>query len=546
MSIFMLDTDAVSSCMSSIESLSSKFDNLASQVEGFDVTCEDGFDFAGAKGVIANNINACAVKVSNTAKVLENVVNSHTSLQSKLKFQGGEEEQNTSNQSSSSSSNKRNQSSSSSNSGNYYNSSSGTYIAASAPAGVAASTTVSDTPFKDSLDTSIKDVVTNPPSVVGGYGEDTPVEVVKIDNEKWKEVQAATTKYLTDADSMVIAQRYGLPALPEGSEETNDGLSIPGCAFKLEGIKVFDNEVVGLPAKGAASVILAAGATKPELWNFGYGEKSEELEMYEGISQISSQKVSEMVLGDSLLNSIEFDETGYATIDGRYVISCDSYFGEVGDKVQVFTADGPIECVIGYVPEEATGELKFLTNDDFNLLDLKDKVTMSNIKSINNLEYAEGGSKYDSSIQGVDNTNADSNITGNEVNVDTNVEINSNVETSNMTTSVDSSTTGVETTNTILNNGENNNVSSISSNMNSNDISTSTNLDVNTISSNTISNNTDIVTTDNTVSSTNTTNTGSFINNNVTISSGSLTNTDNGLDEEETDDTSDVGDISND
>ncbi len=81
MAIFMLDCDSVTSTNSSITSLVTQFSQLADAVNGYDTACEDGFDFAGGKAAIASNIEACTTKVQNTAKLIEGVVTSHTTLQ---------------------------------------------------------------------------------------------------------------------------------------------------------------------------------------------------------------------------------------------------------------------------------------------------------------------------------------------------------------------------------------------------------------------------------------------------------------------------------
>ena len=39
--------------------------NIGSSVKGYDTSCEDGFDFASAKSAIANNIEACTIKIEN-------------------------------------------------------------------------------------------------------------------------------------------------------------------------------------------------------------------------------------------------------------------------------------------------------------------------------------------------------------------------------------------------------------------------------------------------------------------------------------------------
>ncbi len=88
MSTFILETDAVTSSASSIQSLASSMDNISSSVKGYDTSCEDGFDFASAVNTISSNIDACSTKMQNTINVMESVVNSHTQLQNSLVFSG--------------------------------------------------------------------------------------------------------------------------------------------------------------------------------------------------------------------------------------------------------------------------------------------------------------------------------------------------------------------------------------------------------------------------------------------------------------------------
>lgn len=81
MAIFMLDCDSVTASASSINSLVAQFSQIADSVNGYDTSCEDGFDFAGGKAAIAANIEACNTKVQNTVKLIEGAVSAHTTLQ---------------------------------------------------------------------------------------------------------------------------------------------------------------------------------------------------------------------------------------------------------------------------------------------------------------------------------------------------------------------------------------------------------------------------------------------------------------------------------
>jgi len=132
MSVFILETDAVTSAADSLSSIESSLENLSSSVSGYDTSQSggDSFDFDGAKSVIAENIKAASIKVQNTQTIMNSVVDSHTKLQQALST--NEDESSKSSKSSSS----RNSSSSGnySSSGGYY--SSGGYSAATT-AGIA-------------------------------------------------------------------------------------------------------------------------------------------------------------------------------------------------------------------------------------------------------------------------------------------------------------------------------------------------------------------------------------------------------------------------
>ena len=90
MSVFMIETDLVSSTASSMDILSSEVSNLSSSVNGYDTSCEE-FDFSSVKSLIASNLDACSIKISNTSGVLNSVVSSHTNLQNSLQFESTEE-----------------------------------------------------------------------------------------------------------------------------------------------------------------------------------------------------------------------------------------------------------------------------------------------------------------------------------------------------------------------------------------------------------------------------------------------------------------------
>ena len=83
MALFVLDTEIVTTGSGSTKSISSQLNDIAGAVAGYDVDTdtEESFNFTGARDVIAQNIEACATKVSNSSGYMEAVVTSHTALQ---------------------------------------------------------------------------------------------------------------------------------------------------------------------------------------------------------------------------------------------------------------------------------------------------------------------------------------------------------------------------------------------------------------------------------------------------------------------------------
>lgn len=119
MSVFILETDAVTSAADGLNSITSSLENLSNSVSSYDTSQSggDSFDFDGAKSVIAENIKAASIKVQNTQTIMNNVVDSHTKLQSALIAKDSDSKSSNSNNSGSRSSNSNGYSSSYSNGG---------------------------------------------------------------------------------------------------------------------------------------------------------------------------------------------------------------------------------------------------------------------------------------------------------------------------------------------------------------------------------------------------------------------------------------------
>lgn len=281
MAVFMLETDALTSASSAISSLASQVNEVSSSINGYDTSCEDGFDFAGAKSVLASNVEACSTKITNTASILENVVSAHTELQSSMKF----DESNNYSSSSSTSTN-----GSSSSGGNYSGggTSGGGYSGGGSYSGGSSSYGGGD--------------------YSGGYSGAavSGIAVSDLVTEKVKDSNNDNAKKVTDSDS--LKDKKDTEKKENEKEKTTDSKSTDSSEEKV--------------------------TTELKDVNYAY---------------INSDKVTDK--SKELFNDATFNydsNTGYALVDGKYVIACDSTVGEVGDIIKFTQEDGTIvECVVG-------------------------------------------------------------------------------------------------------------------------------------------------------------------------------------------------------
>lgn len=251
MSLFLLDTDTVNGVKSNLDSLASQINSITSSVSGYDTACDE-FDFAGAKSVIASNIEAASIKVRNTSTIIENVINSHTELQNKLKFQSSSDSSTTSDSTSTGST------------------STGTTTGASTSTGSTST---------------------------GSTGTIVP---------------PITTTPVTDPQNVDVT-----------------------------------------------------------------------------ITKVEHSKVDTSNLSDeskAIFDEVEYDENGYATYKGLYVISCSKDIGKVGEHVTFTLNDGTIvKCIVG-ANTENSGEIHFFVNDQWKEDNSKNisKDFASNVKSYKN------------------------------------------------------------------------------------------------------------------------------------------------------------------
>ena len=265
MTLFLLDTDAALNAADAFKDVTKKFYNLSYTVDDYDITSSD-FNFKAVKSLIANNIQACAVKASNTACYINKVVTGHTELQKKEKY---EEEK-------------------------------------------------PDIPDFEKPSTP----VTLPPTSAPTNVPTTPIP------------SGPTTIYTT---SPPINLYY--PA-----------------------------RVVAASCGGVASVVAVTytpePTTPPE-------EKVEEKEV-EGskkvdvkVDNISHEEVDKENLNSAGRFMFEhddfgYDESGYAKVGDRYVISCTEEYGVVGDEINIKLKDGSIvKCIIGQLNDGESSRLNF-------------------------------------------------------------------------------------------------------------------------------------------------------------------------------------------
>ena len=288
MAVFMLETEALTSASSAISSLASQVNDVSSSINGYDTSCEDGFDFAGAKSVLASNVEACSTKITNTAVILENVVSAHTELQSSMKFDGSD---NYSSSSSTSTNGSSSSSGSSSSGGNYSGGgtsgggySGGGYSGGGSYSGGSSSYSGGD--------------------YSGGYSGATVSGIA---------VSGLVTEKVKDSNKDKVKERTGAASSKDEKEtdknkETND------------------SELTGILEEKVT--------TELKYVNYAY---------------INSDKLTDK--SKELFNDATFNydsNTGYALVDGKYVIACDSTVGEVGDIIKFTQKDGNIvECVVG-------------------------------------------------------------------------------------------------------------------------------------------------------------------------------------------------------
>ena len=336
MALFVLDTESVSSSSDSLKTVSSEISSLSSSVSGYDVNCEESFNFSGAKQVISQNIEACANKVSNTSKLLETVVTAHNNLQSQLKFDKGEEKK--SNNSDSSSNH-------SSDYSNDYSSGSGSRHSGSGRhySGGSSSNSSSRSSYSG-----------------GGYSNNSSSAAGVLSSTAGLNVGGAYSFVNSQSNNSLLNNQ-------ENNSETTSSL--------LNG----------------------------KLLSVGYATPNDDTLNEDSKRMLNTGKLTY--------------KNGYAVIDGRYVVSCDSSYGKVGDVIRFTKNDGSVvECVIGIntFSDKYKSSLNFIVdgnNPPTSKSDFFDKIIV-NSSNIENVSTANGS--FNSSNNLSDSSKVDYQVTSEE------------------------------------------------------------------------------------------------------------------------------------
>ena len=310
--MFVLDTDAVADAASEVESLKSRIQSVSSSVSGYDTSAEDGFNFAGAKSLIASNIQTAMQKISNTSTIMTDVVDSHSRLQTDLKFEIEKPEE------AAPDTFGNNQPGSYAGTTPYYSS-----PVSSAP--VAATPTYTPTD-PTSPATTVPTDPTTPATTEPTPTEETSTEETPTEGTPTEETPVEGTP--TEGTPTDETPTEGTPTEETPAEET-----------PAEGTPV-DETVVEEPVL----------KDKPEKVDYAY--------ISDGTLPEESQ---------ALFEHVTYDDGGYGVVEGKYVIACDESYGKVGDVIKFTQNDGTVvECVVGVntTSTEGTGTINFVVDKE--------------------------------------------------------------------------------------------------------------------------------------------------------------------------------------
>ncbi len=386
---FMIETETVSSVAQSLSSMINELSSLSESVSGYDVTCEDGFNFEGPKGIIASNIASCSTKISNTMNALNTV-------QSSMHFEGVSDSASAANSSDNGSKTSKNYSS-------------GTNRKAS---------TSTRTPSGSSSG--------------GGGGGYTGGGGGGGYSGGGSSGGGSTPSYaaVTPAVASGTLKSTDKNKVDTGSDSVISKVKVDSDKTELTNVQKRDSEPANIKSVGYAYAIS------------------------DKMSADSSKLIKEKVT---------YDSDGYAKIGDRYVVSCDSSVGKVGDVLRFTNEDGTVtEFVVGVNTESSKykNRINFLVdkNSSSNLhANEISKNILANNKSIENYGNINEYGKKVTTISGtVGNTqsststnNTQATATSGTSTDNTQATATSGISTNNSQTTVSGSLNSDQTSKTV-------------------------------------------------------------------------------------------------
>lgn len=325
MAVFMLDTDLLQGVSATFETLKSHVSDLVSSAEQYDVSCDDDFDFGSAKSAIINNLDACAIKIMNTAYVLKNVCDSHIELQQSLEFNAPYKFE------------APESSDSSSNTSSYYNNSK--------------ESNYGDIPSEDGTST----VITNMSNSVGGSvnaNANIPTEPTSI----------APTPVETNSN-----------VTSSGKVLNTEGYAVAGVAGAAGAAAGFKPEAEDNKEKSKRESTRSTSNDKLKSYSKSTIDKKNIVKVE--MATVLERKLDSDSVNFFMSNKVKSDG-GLMVSNNKYVVSCDKSIGKVGDIIKFRQSDGTeVDCVVGIVTSESKNKnvVNFLVTN-------KDSITSENRK----------------------------------------------------------------------------------------------------------------------------------------------------------------------
>ena len=364
MAVFMLDTDAVTSSIGNLESLYANLQQVEDSVSGYDTACSDGFDFVTAKNSICTNIRTCYEKVKATYDLIDNVVSSHVSLQSSLKFEDTSEKKK-----------------------------------------LASGDSKSGANTNDSKDAnvSINSKVSTPSSSNSGGASGTSTGFMATGSSSSSSLGGGSSSIFSSGSSAIggVASAGMVGAAAVGSSSKNLSSSGSGSTVS-NGSNSSTNK---------SSSKSSTTAWKNVRNNTYTNSSSKNIEVTDSVTKVDYYEFDRTSFNNyksTISKSFDFREDGFITVNNRNAISCDKSVGNVGDIISITGSDGcQIECIVVENVSKSKGinfyvdKSNFSMNKNNNLADiiLGDKAKIVNIGQDRNFQIQYAFQTSDSDIE---------------------------------------------------------------------------------------------------------------------------------------------------